>query len=93
VYDHDTIAPQCGFDTHRRRDMEIVTWVLSGTLVHQARTDITAPGQGGGAGPPAGGPQARPESGKAEERLANVTDPDSRKLPAGKARFVQGLNA
>jgi redox-sensitive bicupin YhaK (pirin superfamily) len=35
VHNHDTIAPQGGFDTHPHRDMEIVTWVLSGTLVHQ----------------------------------------------------------
>ncbi len=35
VNNHDTIAPQGGFDTHPHRDMEIVTWVLSGALVHQ----------------------------------------------------------
>jgi redox-sensitive bicupin YhaK (pirin superfamily) len=35
VHNHDTIAPQGGFDTHPHRDMEIVTWVVSGTLVHQ----------------------------------------------------------
>ena len=35
VNNHDTIALQGGFDTHPHRDMEIVTWVLNGTLVHQ----------------------------------------------------------
>lgn len=35
VNNHDTIAPGSGFDTHGHRDMEIVTWVLSGSLVHQ----------------------------------------------------------
>jgi quercetin 2,3-dioxygenase len=35
VHNHDTIAPLGGFDTHPHRGMEIVTWVLSGTLVHQ----------------------------------------------------------
>jgi redox-sensitive bicupin YhaK (pirin superfamily) len=35
VNNHDTIAPLGGFDTHPHRDMEIVTWVLNGTLVHQ----------------------------------------------------------
>jgi quercetin 2,3-dioxygenase len=35
VNNHDTIAPLGGFDTHPHRNMEIVTWVLNGTLVHQ----------------------------------------------------------
>ena len=35
VNNHDTIAPGAGFDTHPHRNMEIVTWVLDGTLVHQ----------------------------------------------------------
>jgi redox-sensitive bicupin YhaK (pirin superfamily) len=32
---HDTIAPRTGFNTHPHRNMEIVTWVLNGSLVHQ----------------------------------------------------------
>ena len=35
VSNHDTITPRSGFDTHPHRDMEIVTWVLNGSLVHQ----------------------------------------------------------
>jgi redox-sensitive bicupin YhaK (pirin superfamily) len=35
VNNHDTIAPNSGFDTHPHRNMEIVTWVLNGALVHQ----------------------------------------------------------
>src|SRR6202046_2427765 len=35
VSNHDTIAPRSGFETHPHRDMEIVTWVLDGSLVHQ----------------------------------------------------------
>src|SRR6185312_11966453 len=31
----DDVAPQSGFDTHPHRDMEIVTWVLSGSLTHR----------------------------------------------------------
>ena len=31
----DTVAPGTGFETHPHRDMEIVTWVLDGGLVHQ----------------------------------------------------------
>jgi redox-sensitive bicupin YhaK (pirin superfamily) len=35
VNNDDVIAPGTGFDTHPHRDMEIVTWVLDGSLVHQ----------------------------------------------------------
>ncbi|HMK62064.1 MAG TPA: pirin family protein [Acidimicrobiales bacterium] len=35
VNNDDTVAPDTGFETHPHRDMEIVTWVLSGSLVHQ----------------------------------------------------------
>ncbi|MCW2855461.1 MAG: quercetin 2,3-dioxygenase [Marmoricola sp.] len=35
VNNHDTIAPLTGFDTHGHRDLEIVTWVLGGAVVHQ----------------------------------------------------------
>ena len=34
VNNDDVVAPGTGFDTHPHRDMEIVTWVLSGSLVH-----------------------------------------------------------
>ncbi|MQS16593.1 pirin family protein [Streptomyces kaniharaensis] len=35
VSNDDVVAPGTGFDTHPHRDMEIVTWVLDGALVHQ----------------------------------------------------------
>jgi redox-sensitive bicupin YhaK (pirin superfamily) len=35
VSNEDLVGPGTGFDTHPHRDMEIVTWVLSGSLVHQ----------------------------------------------------------
>ncbi len=35
VNNDDVVAPGRGFDTHPHRDMEIVTWVLQGSLVHQ----------------------------------------------------------
>lgn len=35
VNNDDVVSPGQGFDTHPHRDMEIVTWVLSGSLVHQ----------------------------------------------------------
>ena len=38
VNNDDTVKPGTGFDTHPHRDMEIVTWVLRGSLVHQDST-------------------------------------------------------
>ena len=35
VNNDDVVFPGQGFDTHPHRDMEIVTWVLEGSLVHQ----------------------------------------------------------
>jgi redox-sensitive bicupin YhaK (pirin superfamily) len=35
VSNDDIVAPGTGFETHPHRDMEIVTWVLEGSLVHQ----------------------------------------------------------
>ncbi|WP_182360242.1 pirin family protein [Tomitella gaofuii] len=35
VNNDDVVASGRGFDTHPHRDMEIVTWVLRGSLVHQ----------------------------------------------------------
>ena len=34
VNNDDTVAPGAGFGVHGHRDMEIVTWVLAGTLEH-----------------------------------------------------------
>ncbi len=38
VSNDDVVQPGTGFDTHPHRDMEIVTWVLEGSLVHQDST-------------------------------------------------------
>lgn len=38
VNNDDIVTPGAGFDTHPHRDMEIVTWVLRGSLVHQDST-------------------------------------------------------
>ncbi len=35
VNNDDVVSPGAGFETHPHRDMEIVTWVLRGQLVHQ----------------------------------------------------------
>ncbi|BBX28247.1 pirin family protein [Mycolicibacterium alvei] len=35
VNNDDIVEPAAGFDTHPHRDMEIVTWVLSGQLAHE----------------------------------------------------------
>jgi quercetin 2,3-dioxygenase len=38
VSNDDLVSPGTGFETHPHRDMEIVTWVLEGALVHQDST-------------------------------------------------------
>lgn len=38
VNNDDIVRPGSGFATHPHRDMEIVTWVLQGSLVHQDST-------------------------------------------------------
>ena len=35
VHNDEIVAPGTGFDTHPHQDLEIVTWVLRGALVHQ----------------------------------------------------------
>lgn len=47
VNNDDVVAPGQGFGTHGHRDMEIVTWVLSGRLEHRDSTgthDVIYPG-------------------------------------------------
>ena len=41
VNNDDIVQPGTGFETHPHRDMEIVTWVLRGSLVHQDSTGNT----------------------------------------------------
>ena len=38
VCNDDLVQPGGGFDTHPHRDMEVVTWVLSGALAHEDST-------------------------------------------------------
>jgi redox-sensitive bicupin YhaK (pirin superfamily) len=38
VNNDDVVLPGTGFETHPHRDMEIVTWVIRGSLVHQDST-------------------------------------------------------
>jgi redox-sensitive bicupin YhaK (pirin superfamily) len=38
VNNDDIVTPGAGFETHPHRDMEIVTWVMQGSLVHQDST-------------------------------------------------------
>ncbi len=41
VNNDDVVRPGAGFETHPHRDMEIVTWVMQGSLVHQDSTGHT----------------------------------------------------
>jgi len=47
VNNDDIVTPGTGFETHPHQDMEIVTWVLQGSLVHQdseGHTGLIYPG-------------------------------------------------
>ena len=47
VSNDDVVRPRTGFDTHPHRDMEIVTWVMSGELEHRdtlGNTGLIYPG-------------------------------------------------
>jgi redox-sensitive bicupin YhaK (pirin superfamily) len=47
VSNDDVVDPGTGFETHPHEDMEIVTWVLQGQLVHQdseGNADVIYPG-------------------------------------------------
>lgn len=37
AHNEDVLAPGAGFDSHPHRDLEIVTWVLQGCLLHEDR--------------------------------------------------------
>ena len=42
VFNDDRVAPGQGFPTHPHRDMEIITYVLSGQLEHRDSIETTA---------------------------------------------------
>lgn len=47
VHNEDTVSPGEGFDSHEHRNMEILTWVLEGTLEHtdsQRHSGLIRPG-------------------------------------------------
>jgi redox-sensitive bicupin YhaK (pirin superfamily) len=47
AHNDDVVAPGAGYDTHPHADVEIVTWVLEGSLVHRdsaGRSGVVVPG-------------------------------------------------
>lgn len=42
VHNEDTMAPGSGYQTHRHKDTEILTWVVGGSLVHTDSAGHTA---------------------------------------------------
>jgi redox-sensitive bicupin YhaK (pirin superfamily) len=47
AHNDDVVAPGHGYDTHAHTDLEVVTWVLEGSLVHQdshGRSGVVHPG-------------------------------------------------
>lgn len=48
AHNDDAVEPGSGYDDHPHRDLEIVTWVLSGALTHRdssGRTGVVEPGR------------------------------------------------
>ena len=45
VINEDWVAPESGFDTHGHKNMEIITYVLEGTLTHKDSTDKNSTGK------------------------------------------------
>ncbi len=48
AHNDDLVAPGAGYDTHPHADLEIVTWVLEGSLVHtdsNGSSDVIGPGR------------------------------------------------
>ncbi len=47
AHNEDVVAPHAGYDLHPHQDLEIVTWVLSGSLVHvddRGHSGVVTPG-------------------------------------------------
>jgi len=66
----ETVAPGGGYDAHRHADVEIVTWVISGSLEHQDST-----GRGGVIRPDAAQRLSAGEGAEHAERNASADEP------------------
>ena len=89
VINEDRIAPGTGFGTHGHRDMEIVSYVLSGELAHK---DSMGNG-GGGAGAPGGEGRAAAPGGGADASVSGVIKPgDVQRMSAGRGVLHSEFN-
>ncbi len=79
VHNDDLLSPGAGYPEHGHTDVEIVTWVVSGVLVHRD-------GAGGAAGP---GIELRAGSLQVQSAGAGIRHSEIADAASGPTRFVQ----
>ena len=91
VINEDRIAPGSGFGTHGHRDMEIISYVLSGELAHQ--DDLLAP-KAPAAPAPRGGASVsgRPGARRATAAVQVIRPGDVQRMSAGRGVLHSEFN-
>jgi quercetin 2,3-dioxygenase len=85
VHDDHLLKAGRGFDDHRHRDAEIVTWVLTGALDHRDAGDGSLDGAGDGSGREV---TVRPGEVQVQSAGSGITHAEVA-APGGPVRFVQ----